>query len=74
MSGTADLICQGFGSWSTAYRIPTLGFTSAVVSAPVDGIIEYTVEDTRSEWTTRSDPSEWTTIDTRMEWTTEGPS
>ena len=65
MSGTADLICQGFGSWSTAYRVPTLGFTSAVVSAPVDGIIEYTASNTRPEWTT---------IETRMEWTTEGPS
>jgi hypothetical protein len=26
MSGTSDLIAQGFGSWSSVAKLPTLGF------------------------------------------------
>ena len=64
MAGSADLVVLGFGSWSTVERLPTLGFTSAETTPPLDGVIEYTVS---------AAGANWTTADTRIEWTLGGP-
>jgi hypothetical protein len=51
MSGTADLIAFGFGSWSTVAKVPTLGFG---IGAPLDIIvvpgIEYRLPDQRAHY------------------------
>ena len=49
MAGTSDLIAQGFGSWSTVNKIPTLGFSIATPNPPLDGVIEWTLTNTRAE-------------------------
>ena len=64
MAGTSDLIAQGFGSWSTVDKIPTLGFSIATPNPPLDGVIEWTLTNTRAEWTL---------TDTRIEYSLEGP-
>jgi hypothetical protein len=51
MAGTSDLIAQGFGSWSTVDKIPTLGFSIATPTPPADGgNLEWLVQDTQLEW------------------------
>ena len=65
MSGTSDLIAQGFGSWSTVNRVPTLGLGSAAVTPPTDGGMEWMIPDTRLEWTIAN---------TRLEWALEDPN
>jgi hypothetical protein len=51
----SDIIAYGFGSWSTAAKMPTLGFTSGVAS--VGQITGTTVAKTRLsgtiEWQSR---------------------
>ena len=65
MSGTSDLIAQGFGSWSTVNKVPTLGLGSAPVTPPTDGGMEWSLDNNRLEW--RLD-------NTRLEWITEAPN
>tara|TARA_B100001123_G_scaffold372354_1_gene436192 strand:+ start:416 stop:631 length:216 start_codon:yes stop_codon:yes gene_type:complete len=68
MSGTSDLIAQGFGSWSTVAKVPTLGLGSAAVTPPADGGMEWLIPDTRLEWTIEDTRLEWTISNTRLEW------
>ena len=68
MAGTSDLIAQGFGSWSTVAKVPTLGLGSAAVTPPADGGMEWLVPNTRLEWTIEDTRLEWTISNTRLEW------
>ena len=68
MSGTSDLIAQGFGSWSTVNKVPTLGLGSAAVTPPADGGMEWLIPNTRLEWTIEDTRLEWTISNTRLEW------
>ena len=68
MAGTSDLIAQGFGSWSTVAKVPTLGLGSAAVTPPADGGMEWLIPDTRLEWTIEDTRLEWTISNTRLEW------
>ena len=68
MAGTSDLIAQGFGSWSTVAKVPTLGLGSAAVTPPADGGMEWRIPDTRLEWTIEDTRLEWTISNTRLEW------
>ncbi len=65
MSGTSDLIAQGFGSWSTVNKVPTLGLVAAAVTPPADGGLEWSIPNTRLEWTIAN---------TRLEWALEDPN
>ena len=65
MAGTSALIAQGFGSWSTANKVPTLGLGSAAVTPPADGgNLEWLVEDTQLQWLVGNN---------RLEWVLKGP-
>ena len=68
MAGTSDLIAQGFGSWSTVAKVPTLGLQSAAVTPPADGGMEWLVPNTRLDWTIEDTRLEWTISNTRLEW------
>ena len=68
MSGTSDLIAQGFGSWSTVAKVPTLGLGSAAVTPPADGGMEWLKPNTRIEWTIQATRHESTISNTRLEW------
>ena len=65
MAGTSDLIAQGFGSWSTVNKVPTLGLVAAAVTPPADGGLEWSIPNTRLEWTIAN---------TRLEWALEDPN
>ena len=68
MAGTSDLIAQGFGSWSTVIKVPTLGLGSAAVTPPADGGLEWLIPNTRLDWTIEDTRLEWTISNTRLEW------
>ncbi len=65
MAGTSDLVAQGFGSWSTVNKVPTLGLGSAAVTPPADGGMEWLIPNTRLDWTIAN---------TRLEWALEDPN
>jgi len=60
MAGTSDLIAQGFGSWSTVDKIPTLGFSIATPTPPADGgNLEWLVENNQLQWLVENNQLEW---------------
>ena len=64
MAGTADLVVNGFGTWSTVARVITKGYAIATPTPPADGGLEWSLGNNRLEWLTENN---------RLEWITEGP-
>tara|TARA_R100000808_G_C2009465_1_gene62703 strand:- start:185 stop:385 length:201 start_codon:yes stop_codon:yes gene_type:complete len=65
MAGTADLIAQGFGTWSTVAKVPTLGLSIAEPTPPADGGLEWLVPNTQLHFVVKDD---------RLEWLIRGPN
>lgn len=68
MSGTADLVVSGFGSWSTATRIITKGFSIAEPTPPTEGGMEWCVPNTQLHWNVADTQLEYLIPNTRLEW------
>ena len=74
MAGSADLIAQGFGTWSTVAKVPTLGLSIAEATPPADGGLEWLVPNTQLHYVIENTRPEWLVKDTRLEWLIRGPN